>query len=188
MMYRDETAFFTSADGGATWKKRGQISEGRKHSEADWIRLDNGHLFAAVRTDADLPDNVDAFRSTDDGRTWRFEGVLTLPYQNPGKLTRLPDGRILLSYGIRNNGLRGINVRVGDPEARRWAPPIYLVDLEGATDEPNLPNSKRDNGYPSTVVLADGTLVTAYYSRGMPSHHRYHVGVVRWALPPVTKK
>ena len=60
----------------------------------------------------------------------------------------------------------------------------------GATDQRFADQPGRDGGYPSTVVLEDGLLVTAYYSRGMPSHNRYHVGVVRWRLPaePATSR
>lgn len=198
MMYRDEVAFFTSADGGSTWTHRGRLTEGRRHNETAWIRLANGDLFAASRAygasnggqhagmSGDIQ-NVDAFRSTDDGRTWTFEGPLTLPMQHPADLTRLPDGRILLSYGVRNQGDWGINVRFGDPTAKIWSAPLRLVDLEGSTDRPDANRPSRDGGYPSTVALPDGTLVTAYYSRGVPAHQRYHVGVVRWTLPPDTK-
>jgi hypothetical protein len=43
-----------------------------------------------------------------------------------------------------------------------------------------------DGGYPSTVLAADGTYVTAYYSRGVPAHQRYHMGVIRWRLRGTT--
>ena len=39
-----------------------------------------------------------------------------------------------------------------------------------------------DGGYPSSVQLSDGTIVTAYYSMGNMYHTRYYVGVVRWQL------
>ncbi len=197
--YRDQVVFFTSIDGGRSWQKRGEIASGRTFNETAWLRLDNGDLFAASRSygagnggnhsakGGAVGQHLEAYRSTDQGRTWRAEGALTLPMQHPADLTRLPDGRILLSYGVRNDGDWGINVRIGDAVARSWSGPIRLVDLEGSTDEPNQAKPHRDGGYPSTVVLADGTLVTAYYSRGVPTHQRYHVGVVRWALPPGPK-
>jgi len=200
MMYRDEAAFFVSTDGGATWQKRGQLAGGRTFNETAWLRIDNGDLFAASRSygagnsgthaasGGRVGQHLEAYRSTDGGRTWKAEGALTLPMQHPADLTRLPDGRVLLSYGVRNDGDWGINVRIGDPEARAWSAPLRLVDLEGSTNQPNLAQPQRDGGYPSTVVLADGTLITAYYTRGVPAHQRYHVGVVRWALPVEEKK
>lgn len=177
-LYQDEVSFHVSSDGGATWTKRGTISSGRIHNETTWLRLANGDLLAAARTFAD--EHVDAYRSTDGGTTWQAEGALTLPRQHPADLTALPDGRILLSYGVRMEGVWGVHVRVGDATGRTWSAPVQLVDLEGSTDEPHLEKPLRDGGYPSTVAYPDGTLVTAYYSKGVPAHQRYHVGVIRW--------
>ena len=131
---------------------------------------------------------LDAFRSTDGGATWHPEGPLTLNGQHPADLTRLPDGRILLSYGVRNPGLWGVAVRFGDATAHHWTAPMVLVDFEDSSDHPRLADPRRDGGYPSTVVAADGTLVTAYYTRGIPAHYRYHMGVVRWLPPPPERK
>ncbi len=181
VVYRGDTAFYTSADGGRTWSRKGQLSSGRVENETVWIRLANGDLYAAARTYG--ASNVVARRSTDGGRTWTREGDLTLPGQHPADLTPLPDGRVLLTYGVRNEGQWAVHYRLADAEARTWSAPAALVDLEGATNQRFAEKPGRDGGYPSTVVLADGTLVTAYYSRGMPSHNRYHVGVVRWRLP-----
>jgi len=181
VLYRGDTAFYTSADGGRTWARKGRISDGRVENETSWIRLANGDLYAAARTYGSS--NVVARRSTDGGRTWTHEGDLTLPNQHPADLTLLPDGNLLLTYGVRNQGQWAVHLRWADAEARTWSAPTVLVDLEGATNQRFAPTPGRDGGYPSTVVLSDGTLVTAYYSRGMPSHNRYHVGVVRWRLP-----
>ena len=200
MLYRDEVAFFVSKDGGQTWSKRGQLSSERTYNETAWLRLENGDLFAASRSygagnggnhaakGGSVAQHLEAFRSSDQGATWKAEGPLTLPMQHPGDLTRLPDGRILLTYGVRNDGDWGINYRIGSADARDWSSPVQLVDLQGSTDAPNATKPQRDGGYPSTVVLKDGTFVTAYYSRGIPSHQRYHVGVVRWALPTADAK
>ncbi|MGO8736725.1 MAG: sialidase family protein [Terriglobia bacterium] len=80
-------------------------------------------------------------------------------------------GRILLSYGVREQDHQGIAVRVSGDEGGTWSAPTWIVHLEGTTD----------GGYPSTVQLPDGVLVTAYYSNGIPQHQRYHMGVVRWS-------
>ena len=96
---------------------------------------------------------------------------LTLPSQHPGHLLRLADGRILLSYGEREQNHVGITVRVSEDEGGTWSAPTWIVHLEGI----------RDGGYPSTVQLPDGVLVTAYYSSGIPQHRQYGMGVVRWS-------
>jgi hypothetical protein len=178
MLYYERVWFYTSGDGGKTWRARGEVTGDTAHNETNWIRLENGDLFAVARGAENSC--LDAFRSADGGATWKAEGPLTLNGQHPGDLTRLPDGRILLSYGVRNPGLWGVAVRFGDAAARKWSAPMVLVDFEDSSDHPREADPRRDGGYPSTVVAADGTLVTAYYCRGNSAHYRYHMGVVRW--------
>ena len=180
-LYGDGVFFFTSSDGGANWTRRGTIvAEAQTHNETTWVQLNNGDLFAAVRTYGDQ--RLDGYRSTDGGRTWKFERALTMPLQIPADLLKLKDGRVLLSYGARNRGLYGVWVQMGDPELKKWSAPMLLVDFEGSSEFQHSPAPSSDGGYPSTVQTADGTFVTAYYSRGVPAHQRYHVGVVRWRL------
>jgi hypothetical protein len=187
MLYRASVYFFTSADGGVTWQKRGQLMPEQKeeldrtHNETTWIPLANGDLYAVSRTYGDRI--LEGFRSVDGGTTWKSEGALTLPSQHPGDLVGLPDGHILLTYGTRNSGHRGISARVGKPTAHRWSDPFSLVDFE---DSPVPVGSKHptDGGYPSSIVRPDGLLVTAYYTASVPEQQQYHMGVVRWRLTP----
>jgi hypothetical protein len=179
-LYGDGVYFYASLDGGATWTRRGTVVTGNSHNETNWVQLNNGELFAAARTYGDI--RLDGYRSTDGGRTWRAERPLTLARQHPADLLKLSDGRVLLSYASRNSGLYAIWVQMADPEARAWSAPLLLVDLEGSSEFQRTPVPSSDGGYPSTVQLADGTFVTAYYSRGVPAHQRYHVGIVRWRL------
>lgn len=180
-LYGDGVYFFVSRDGGQTWSRRGTIVEERAtHNETTWVQLADGDLYAAARTYGDQ--RLVGYRSKDGGSTWQPEGALTMPLQIPGDLLRLEDGRVLLSYGARNRGLYGIWVQMGDPKLKAWSAPMLLVDLEGSSEFQHSPTPPSDGGYPSTVQLADGTFVTAYYSRGVPAHQRYHVGVARWRL------
>lgn len=199
-LYGDGVYFFTSADRGATWAQRGVLTgprpdlpEGGTHNETTWIELKSGDLYAASRSYANAgllgAGGLDGFRSQDGGRTWTSEGALALPNQFPADLTLLPDGRVLLTYASRNEGSRAIWVRFGSPDAHAWSAPMMLVDLEGSGEFQYKDNviakgarGLTDGGYPSTVIAADGTMVTAYYCRGVPAHQRYHMGVVRWRL------
>jgi hypothetical protein len=181
-LYGDGVYFFTSRDNGQTWTKRGTIvAEPATHNETTWVQLAGGDLYAVARTYGDQ--RLEGYRSQDGGRTWKSEGALTMPLQIPGDLLRLQDGRVLLSYGARNRGLYGIWVQMGDTELKSWSAPMLLVDFEGSSEFQHSPAPSSDGGYPSTVQLADGTFVTGYYTRGVPAHQRYHVGVVRWRLP-----
>jgi len=37
-----------------------------------------------------------------------------------------------------------------------------------------------DGGYPSSVQLPDGQVLTAYYARAIADHDRYHLSVATW--------
>ena len=158
-----------SQDDGLTWGDARVIASD-DYNETAVLRLRPDRWLAAARTFGDA--HLDLFVSKDEGQTWVNSGPLTLPSQHPGHLLSLADGRILLSYGVREPDHQGIAVRVSGDEGRTWSAALWKVHLERTTD----------GGYPSTVQLPDGTLVTAYYSNGVPQHQRYHMGVVRWAL------
>lgn len=167
---RDSSAYFSrSHDDGYTWQAPVTIGAD-DYNETDLLYLDDGRWLAAARTFRDA--HLDLFVSTDNGQSWTAQGPLTLPWQHPGHLAQLSDGRILLVYGIRNHGLYGIGARLSADNGKTWGNPIVLVTLEGATD----------GGYPASVQLSDGTIVTAYYASGIKTHMRYHMGVVRWTV------
>lgn len=159
--------FYTSTDAGQTWQVRGTLREGQTNETTPLV-LPDGRLLAAARTLGDQ--HLELFESADGGSTWKPVGPVTLGMQHPGHLLRLSDGRLLLSYGLRNQGLYGIGVRFSPDAGRTWEPPRVLVDFQIATD----------GGYPSSVEAEDGTIVTAYYCNRVPTHQRYHMGVVRW--------
>ena len=172
--HRYQSFLIFSHDGGATWEDRVEIGTW-DHDETSVLPMDNGRWIAAARTFTDM--HTDLFVSDDEGRTWEYGGPLALTRQAPAHLCRLNDGCVLLSYGIRNTGIyAGIGVRVSK-DGQTWGAPsvIFNPGKEGAGD----------GTYPSTVQLADGTLVTAYYSSGIPAHARYHMGVVRWRIEEI---
>ena len=158
-----------SKDDGRTWGDGVVLGPG-DYNETSVLRLRADRWLAASRTYGD--GHLQLFVSEDEGRTWKNEGPLTLPSQHPAHLMRLADGRILLTYGIREKGHQGVGRRISDDEGKTWKAPTRIVNLVESTD----------GGYPATVQLPDGTLVTAYYSMGVPQHRRYHMGVVHWSL------
>lgn len=159
--------YYQSQDDGWSWSWRGTLQEGDTN-EVALLPLADGRLLAAARTVERR--HVELFVSTDRGRTWTDQGPLTLGNQHPAHLLQLADGRLLGVYGIRNQGLYGVGARFSEDQGRTWGDPRVLVHWEGATD----------GGYPASVQVSDGTVVTAYYCNYIPAHQRYHMGVIRW--------
>jgi len=156
-----------SRDGGRSWGEAMPIGTG-DHNETALLRLREGRMLAACRTQAD--GHLDLFLSEDEGATWQYKGMVALAGQIPSHLCRLADGRVLLVFGIRNEGLHGVGARLSSDEGETWGRPLLLAEFGGAPD----------CGYPASVQLEDGTIVTAYYANHAPYHDRYHMGVVRW--------
>ncbi|HHW32083.1 MAG TPA: exo-alpha-sialidase [Clostridiaceae bacterium] len=167
--------FVKSYDDGKTWVDPVVIGRDDRgmainNNETAVICLDKNHLLAAARTLDDQ--HLELYESKDSGMSWIRKGPVTLPFQHPGHFLKLKDGSILLTYGIRNKGFYGIGGRISRDNGENWSEPIFLLNFEIATD----------GGYPSSVQLDDGTIVTAYYSNKVPYHNRYHMGVIHWKL------
>lgn len=178
-----------SRDDGRTWGDLRPLVDGG--GETSLMRLRSGRWLAAVRRDGDTRERLLAsstasvtLHASADGLDWKeAELPVTLPGQHPASLLELRDGRILLAYGSRITGLYGVCARMSDDGGATWSRPRVLVGVPGPLD----------GGYPSTVELDDGALVTAYYAgprargkdrelspRGVPWHQRYHMGVCIW--------
>lgn len=167
--------FFRSRDQGKTWDK-GVVIDAGGHNETAPLHLGEGRWLAAARQ-IKPTQATDIFISEDDGRTWRLQGAVSLPYQHPAHLLRLSDGRILLTYGNRCGGMWGIDGRVSVDEGRTWGNPVRIIPL-----------AKADLGYPASVQTADGKVVTAYYASRSNEHQRYHMGVGIWDVEEVFPK
>jgi hypothetical protein len=170
---------FRSEDNGRHWRDARLIGRDR-FTETDVVQTREGHWLAAARTLADYahPDlpgsapSVALFRADGRARDWVEVQPLTVPAQHPGNLLALQDGRILLTCGSRVAGYAGVFTKVSEDGGRTWE---FLASL---VTEVTL----GDCGYPSSVQLADGTSVTAYYASTAPHHHNYHMAVIRWRL------
>ena len=159
--------YYISSDDGKTWNYKATIQEGNS-AETTPLVLPSGRLFAAARTMEGQ--RLELHSSDDQGTTWNFEERLSMDSQVPGHLLKLQDGRLLVSYGLRNKGLCGVAVRLSSDEGKTWGGTRVIVNY----------GDSWDGGYPSSVQVSDGTIVTAYYCKEIPAHQRYHMGVVRW--------
>ena len=97
--------------------------------------------------------NLAITESSDEGRTWSKAIQVTADREHPADLIQLADGRVLMVYGERNPP-RGVHAMIS-PDGRAWdkSKRIALAD-----DAPN-----GDCGYPSSVEVAKGKVVTLYY-------------------------
>lgn len=154
---------FRSDDDGWTWKAVSII--GPRHNETDIFPLGGKSWLAAARID-----RMELIRSDDNGLTWQEPRPVTQRNEINGHLTRLKDGRLLLTYGVRVNGRRGVCAKISGDDGRAWGDPLRLAHaVDGA-----------DCGYPSSVQLPGGAIVTAWYSKETPDHAGYQMGVTVW--------
>lgn len=147
-----------SKDDGRTWTWLSEIparpgDEVKKgYHELHAVETDDGRVIAQIRNH-NKPDAGETLQceSADGGRTWsvpRSIGVWGLP----SHLLKLKDGRLVMTYGYRRAPF-GNQARVSSDHGRTWGAPITLsADGEG-----------HDLGYPSTVELADGALLSVWY-------------------------
>lgn len=153
---------YSSRDDGKTWGEPANISADTVVNEPAFLHLGEGRWLCAGRRAG-----LDLYHSENDAQSWRPGEKLTGSEQHPGHLMRMKDGTILLSYGNRQDP-KGVDVRFSDDEGKSWSEPFRVLSFEG------------DGGYPSSVQLPDGRIVTAYYAKRIPGFNRYHMGVVIW--------
>jgi hypothetical protein len=60
--------------------------------------------------------------------------------------------------------------KLSSDEGRSWSEPLRIAHTA----------DKGDCGYPSSVQLADGSIITAWYSNNSPGHKGYQLGVSVW--------
>ena len=147
----------TSQDDGQTWQWLAEIpprqgDSAEQYHELHAVQTKTGKLLVHIRNHNAANNNETLqSESSDGGKTWsvpRAIGVWGLP----SHLLKLSDGRLLMSYGYRREPF-GNQARVSVDEGETWSGPIS-ISVDGAGG---------DLGYPSTVQLADGALLSVWY-------------------------
>lgn len=166
-----------SRDGGRTFPENYPVSE--SSGDSSFARLPGGQIVGALRINAadyprrgshpELQERGEAVhfmgitQSSDAGKTWSAPAPVTAHNEIPGHLLALQDGRLLLTFGVRNPPL-GIHALTSEDRGATWKTEkrIVLVE-EGPTFR--LPKGvvRHGLGHPYTVELPDGKLLTAYY-------------------------
>ena len=159
-----EIAAAESRDDGRSWSVIGAIPFMPGHTVADYhephaIETADGRLVAQIRNHG-KPFEQETLQSEseDGGRTW------TVPHSIgawglPSHLLRLRDGRLLMSYGHRRPPFGNL-ARVSEDGGATWSDPLTISSDGTGTDL----------GYPSSVELADGRILTVWYEvlKGQP--------------------
>jgi len=145
-----------SRDDGHTWQWLAEIPtrQGDKNAyhELHAVEAADGTLIAQIRNHNEVNKGETLqTESTDGGKTWAEPHSIGV-WGLPSHLLRLRDGRLLMSYGHRRKPF-GNQARLSTDNGKTWGEPILLSgDGKGG-----------DLGYPSTVELKDGTLLTVWY-------------------------
>jgi hypothetical protein len=144
----------TSDDKGLTWNYQSVVAADEKvtFNETSVYETPKGDLVAFLRT-ANLDDQACIARSTDGGKTfgkWEAMGFRG----HPLNALRLPDNRVLLTYGYRHEPF-GIRARILNAECTDFAtaPEMILRDDGGNTDL----------GYTWPVLLGNNRVLVIYY-------------------------
>ncbi len=160
---KTSTHLLVSGDKGLTWTYSCSVADDEKVSfnETSVYETPKGDLIAFLRT-AGLDDQACIARSTDGGKS--FQPWQKMGFQgHPLHALRLPDQRVLLTYGYRHAPL-GIRARILNAECTDFAtaPEIILRSDGGTTDL----------GYPWAVQLDEKRVLVAYYFNvpGGPQH------------------
>ncbi len=148
-----------SADDGKTWRWLAEFepAEGEsleRYHELHGVEAESGRIVVQIRSHAPTSDQETLQTESDDGgRTWSRVHKIGV-WGIPSHLTKLSDGRLLMTYGYRREPF-GILARVSLDEGRVWSEPFRLNACPPC-----------DLGYPATVQRGDGKLVSVWYEAG----------------------
>ena len=155
----DSYHLIRSRDGGSSWGDPSGVAfdpSGRvSFHEPPVLRFPDGRLLTMMRTAGADGYLYQAF-STDEGWTW--QNVKRTPVWGfPCHLLRLHSGRILCSYGYRREPF-GIRVVASEDGGETWDISRELVIRDDGIH--------MDLGYPASVELQNGRILTVYYFHG----------------------
>jgi Neuraminidase (sialidase) len=150
-----------SGDDGATWRWTEAIptrpgDEAAQYHELHGVEV-GGRRVVQIRNHnpANAQETLQSVSSGtgDGGRSWSVPAPIGV-WGLPSHLLALRDGRLLMTYGYRRAPF-GNQARVSEDQGRTWQAPVILSEDSPGTDV----------GYPSTVELSDGRLLTAWYEK-----------------------
>jgi hypothetical protein len=189
-----------STDEGRTWNHEIKVPELYAVNEAALVRVRNGDIVAACRTDNPqrFKNEIDHYGglgvslSKDNGNTWSKRNMLFEFGRHHPSMVLLPNGDLVMTYVVRKGYVAtpdgfprfGIEAVVSHDQGQTWdLDHGYLLHTwVGRRKGPNAwwPSSQAT----STILLPDGSLLTAfgsgYRSESGPQNRPRDVGLVLW--------
>ncbi len=165
-----------STDDGQTWHwlagipTRAGDDATKGYHELHAVETGDGRLLVHIRnhSKANAGETLQS-ESDDGGKTWGEPHPIGV-WGLPSHLLRLRDGRLLMTYGHRRPPF-GNQARVSADNGKTWGEAL-LISGDGMNG---------DLGYPSTVELSDGSLLTIWYEQMKPPA-RAVLRQARWTL------
>lgn len=164
-----------SIDDGQSWKWLAPIpardgDSVTNYHELHAVQTESGKIIAHIRNH-NKTNHRETLQSesTDGGKSWTQPHSIGV-WGLPSFLTKLQDGRLLMTYGHRRPPF-GNQARLSEDEGQNWGDPL-LISTDGVGG---------DLGYPSTVQFEDGSLLTVWYEN--PKSSQYAVlRQARWSI------
>jgi hypothetical protein len=158
---------FESRDGGESWEKIAEVSmpdgcTGKNVHEPYAIELPDGTLVGAIRAQGDEVEygfTIYMTYSYDGGRSWTKPQPTGI-CGSPPHLLLHSSGALIMTYGRREKPY-GERAVISYDGGKSFGEEIILSD--------HAPSS--DLGYPSSVELDDGSILTIYYQRYGADNH-----------------
>ncbi len=145
-----------SKDKGYTWNEFSIIGSdvfgNVMFEEPSLCLTKSGKILAAMRDDSS--GFLWTSFSLDEGKTWSIPEKLDV-WGCPANLLVLRDGRILMTYGYRRPPF-GVRCCISEDDGKSWNIKNEIVICSDG--------NHGDIGYPSSIELEEGTIMTAYYT------------------------
>jgi hypothetical protein len=164
-----------SVDDGQTWRWLAAIptrpgDDHRAYHELHAVEAADGRIVVHIRNHNKRNERETLqSESIDGGRTWSVPGSIDV-WGLPSHLLRLHDGRLLMTYGHRREPF-GNQARLSQDNGCTWSDPIAISD----------DGTNGDLGYPSTVQLADRSLLTIWYEK-MAGNDKAALRQANWTM------
>lgn len=171
-----------STDGGCNWRLHDLCSHvtGVPGNETAVCETRPDMLTALVRGEFGPGDHhLLQLWSDDGGKTWT-EPIKTEIWGHPAHLLKLRDGRILCTHGYRRDPL-GVRAVLSEDGGETWDVAGSVVlrdDSTGHSPYRGEGTGVGDVGYPMSMQLPAGDVLTAYYIT--PADNVTHSAVTRW--------